>query len=105
MTVRDRQPVMADVWAKCLIGVVCLSVALLGVHVCQLAHFSEGVQNAPATTEVCPVCAVAQSLLFTVFFFLLPLVPKSTRSVIPAHVVRRPFWRKERLWVRPPPAL
>ena len=83
-----------------------LGVALLGVHVCQFAqHSPSGVQaETSQVTDVCSVCAVAQSLLVAVFFLFLVLVPKSSRTSV-ISVAVPPFWRAERLWVRPPPAV
>ena len=87
-----------------VLGFLCVALVLQGAHVCPYAqHSAPGVQNGPCSSSaVCSVCAVAGSLLIVVFFALLLLLPSGTRPAF-AFVPAKPFWRAERLYVRPPP--
>jgi hypothetical protein len=88
------------------VGVLCLALALQGAHVCPSAEFSAaGLRPAVSSlTPVCPVCAIAHSLLVTLLLFVVFLIPNYSRTVL-ISVQAKPFWRGIRLYMRPPPAL
>jgi len=92
-------------WARILVVIVCLALAVQGAHVCApMEPSGAGVRAVVAVaTPVCPACALAQSVLITVFLILFSLVP--TRSYTPMVSVQvRSFWRGLRLDMRAPPA-
>ncbi|MFY9560851.1 MAG: hypothetical protein WAQ52_11505 [Terriglobales bacterium] len=95
------------VFAQVLVGVVCLALLLQAAHVCQPAEsYAPGVRGGISLAKpVCPVCALAQSVLGTlVLLFLFFLVPNRSRMVF-VSVQAKPFWRGVRLRMRPPPVL
>ncbi len=89
-----------------MIALVCLTLALQGAHVCQSGESSAlGVGAViSSATPVCPVCALAHSLLITLLLIFFSLVPTHSRALL-VSVQARPFWRAIRLDMRPPPVL
>jgi hypothetical protein len=103
-TFPGNQSARSSVQGLVLVGLLCVALVLQGAHVCPYAqHSAPGVQNALCSAStVCSVCAVAGSVLIVVSFVLLLLLPSGSRPSF-APVAARPFWRVERLYVRPPP--
>jgi hypothetical protein len=89
-----------------LVALLCLTLAVQGAHVCRSGHhFDSGVQGELASpAPVCLVCAIAHSLLFTVFFLLLLLMPRSSAAVFQSVEAKKSSWRAVQLHMRPPPA-
>jgi hypothetical protein len=89
-----------------LVAVLCLTLAVQGAHVCQSGpHLKSGVQADGGSSPICPVCAIAQTLMLVVSFLLLFLMSDTASSVIPLVIVKKPSWREVSLYMRPPPAL
>jgi hypothetical protein len=90
-----------------LVALLCLMLAVQGAHVCRSSrHFELGVQTETGSpTPVCPVCAIAHTLLFTVLFLLLFLMPNNSTAVFQSVEPKKSSWREVRLYMRPPPVL
>jgi hypothetical protein len=87
------------------IALVCLAVALQGAHVCQSAELSgAGIGTVIShAAPICPVCALAQSMLVALLVIFFCLVLSYSRTCL-VSVQARPFWRGLRLDLRAPPA-
>ncbi|MBZ5546948.1 MAG: hypothetical protein LAO22_03155 [Acidobacteriia bacterium] len=90
-----------------LVALLCLTLAVQGAHVCGFSQsFEPAVQTEIGSpTVVCQVCAIAHSLLLTVLFLLLFLMPNSAPALFHPIEARKSLWREVRLYMRPPPAL
>ena len=89
-----------------LVSVVCLALLLQGAHVCPPgAPSGAGIQASfSLASPICPVCAVAHTLLLTLLLILFSLVPTRSRTLLVSEQVR-PFLRRLRLDMRAPPVL
>lgn len=100
------QPAHFKVCVQTLVLLLCLALAAQGAHVCASNHsFELGVRTEMGSTLVCQVCAIAHSLVFTVFFLLLFLMPSKSLALFHPVETRKSLWREVRMYKRPPPAL
>ena len=85
---------------------MCLALVLQGAHVCAPSESSAAgaVSVTSLTSTLCPVCAVAQTLLITLMLVLFSLVPIHSRTFL-VSLQPRPFRRVLRLDMRAPPVL
>ena len=107
MTFSSVQSARVRICLQMLVALLCLTLVAQGAHVCQSAqHLDSGVQGVLASpVPVCPICAVAHSLLFAVFFLFLFLMPRSSPAVFHSVEAKKSSWRAVQLYMRPPPAL
>lgn len=104
MILSSRPSFAPDSLLLAIVGVVCLALVLQGAHVCSPSESSAagvGASISRAPT-LCPVCAVAQTLLITLIFVLFSLVPTYARTLL-VSLQPRSFRRELRLDMRAPP--
>src|SRR4051794_8071092 len=88
-----------------IIAILFCTVALQSAHVCPIEESSSaGIHAAISVVNpVCPVCALAHSVLITLLLILISLVPTRSRTV-PVLVQARSYLQGIRLDLRAPPA-
>lgn len=105
MILSGHRSLNSGVGVQIFVVVVCLALAVQGAHVCPPESSGTGVRAVlTLATPVCPLCAVAHSVLISVLLILFSLVPTCSHTLLVSVQVRS-FWRGLRLDMRAPPAL